>query len=390
MEIYMDNAATTAVRPEVAEAMIPYLTQIFGNPSSIHSTGQKGKRALENARVQIAEILEAESQEIYFTSGVTESNNLAIKGYSLANQGRGRHLITSTIEHHAALYVFKKLEKQGFEVTYLPVDQYGLIKPEKVKEAIREDTILASIMLANNEIGTLEPIGEIVKLAHNYGIAVHTDAVQAVGKLPVSVKEFDVDMLSFTGHKIYGPKGVGVLYKREGLTIDPLFEGGHQERSLRPGTQNVAGAVGLAEALRRAVGEMPVKLKELNFLRDRLEKGITSKLKNVTINGHPKQRAPGITSLNFAFIEGEALLLALDTQGVAVSTSSACNADSDEPSHVLTAIGLDPVAARGTLRFSLGRYNTREEVDYVIDAVVETVGQLRQFSPLKDSEEAVS
>ncbi len=390
MEIYMDNAATTAVRPEIAEALMPYLTEIYGNPSSIHSIGQKGKRALEKARTQIADILEAEPREIYFTSGATESNNLAIKGYALANQDRGLHLITSSIEHHAALYVFKQLEKQGFEVTYLPVDQYGLIDPEAVKDAIREDTVLISIMLANNEIGTLEPLAEITKLAHERGVAVHTDAVQAVGKVPVSVRELDVDMLSFTGHKIYGPKGVGALYKREGIRVSPLFEGGHQERMLRPGTQNVAGAVGLAKALHLAVDEMPEKSKELTALRDHLAKEIMSALNKVTINGHPEKRVPGITSLNFAYIEGEALLLALDTKGIALSTSSACSADSDEPSHVLTAIGLDPVSARGTLRFSLGRNNTREEVDYVIAAVVETVEQLRRLSPLNEKKEAVS
>jgi len=390
MNIYMDNAATTAVRREVAEAMLPYLTEIYGNPSSIHTIGQMGKKALEKARTQIAELLGSEPREIYLTSGATESNNLAIKGFALANRERGRHLITSSIEHHAVLHVFKQLEKKGFEVTYLPVDRYGLVELVTLESAIREDTILISIILANNEIGTIEPIGEVAKLVHNYGIALHTDAVQAVGKLPVNIRELDVDMLSFTGHKIYGPKGVGALYKREGINIGPLFEGGHQERSLRPGTQNVPGAVGLASALILAAEEMSEKSEELIILRDHLEKGILLRLNNVTINGHPDQRVPGITSLNFAYIEGEALLLALDTKGIAVSTSSACSADSDEPSHVLTAIGLDQVTARGTLRFSLGRYNTREEMDYVIDAVVETVEQLRQFSPLKDPEEAVS
>ncbi len=382
-EIYLDNAATTAVLPEVADAMRPYLTEIYGNPSSLYSIGQKGKRALEGSRNEVASAIEAEPEGIIFTSGGTESDNLAIKGFAYANSDRGRHLVTSPIEHHAVLNVFHELEKQGFEVSYLPVDRYGMVDPEAVKKIIRPDTILISIMLANNEIGTIEPLKEITALAHERGIAVHTDAVQAVGKIPVSVKELGVDMLSLTAHKIYGPKGTGALYKREGIKLAPLFEGGHQEKILRPGTENIPGVVGLATALRLATGNLDTEAAKISALRDRLESGILSRIDNVTLNGHSQQRVPNISSLNFAFLEGEALLLALDTRGIAVSTASACSADSDEPSHVLTAIGLDPVTARGTLRFSLGINNNSEEIDYVIDAVADAAEQLRQLSPMR-------
>lgn len=382
-EIYLDNAATTAVLPEVADAMRPYLTEIYGNPSSLYSIGQKGKRALEGSRNEVASAIEAEPEGIIFTSGGTESDNLAIKGFAYANSDRGRHLVTSPIEHHAVLNVFHELEKQGFEVSYLPVDRYGMVDPEAVKKIIRPDTILISIMLANNEIGTIEPLKEITALAHERGIAVHTDAVQAVGKIPVSVKELGVDMLSLTAHKIYGPKGTGALYKREGIKLAPLFEGGHQEKILRPGTENIPGVVGLATALRLATGNLDTEAAKISALRDRLESGILSRIDNVTLNGHSQQRVSNISSLNFAFLEGEALLLALDTRGIAVSTASACSADSDEPSHVLTAIGLDPVTARGTLRFSLGINNNSEEIDYVIDAVADAAEQLRQLSPMR-------
>ncbi len=382
-EIYLDNAATTAVLPEVADAMRPYYTEIYGNPSTLYSIGQKAKRALEESRNEVASAIEAEPKEIYFTSGGTESNNLAIKGFAYANSKQGKHLVTSVIEHHAVLNVFHELEKQGFEVTYLPVDQYGLVELETVRKAIRHDTILISIMLANNEIGTIQPLKEIAALAGKRGIAVHSDAVQAVGKIPVSVKEIGVDLLSLTAHKIYGPKGTGALFKRDGVKLAPLFEGGHQEKILRPGTENIPGVVGLATALRFATNELDTEAANLSTLRDRLENGIISRIDHVTINGHLQHRVPNITSLNFAFLEGEALLLALDTKGIAVSTASACSSGSDEPSHVLTAIGLDPVTARGTLRFSLGINNTSEEIEYVIDVIAEAVEQIRQFSPMR-------
>ena len=384
-EIYLDNAATTAVRSEVIDAMQPFFAEIYGNPSSLHATGQKGKRILEQSRDEVASILQAEPNEIYFTSGGTESDNLAIKGFAFANSDHGKHLITSSIEHHAVINVFQQLEKMGYLVTYLPVDSFGLIDPEAVNNAIRPDTILISIMLANNEIGTIEPLKEITALAGERGIAVHTDAVQAVGKIPVSVTDLGVDLLSLTAHKFYGPKGVGVLYKRDGIKLTPLFEGGHQERILRPGTENIPGVAGLATALRLAARELDSATVSLSTLRNRLEEGIISRISNVTLNGHLHKRVPNISSLNFAFLEGEALLLALDTKGIAVSTASACSADSDEPSHVLQAIGLDPVASRGTLRFSLGRNNTPEEIEYTIDAVAETVEQLRQLSPMRET-----
>lgn len=384
-EIYLDNAATTAVRSEVIDAMQPFFAEIYGNPSSLHSTGQRGKRILEQSRDEVASILQAEPNEIYFTSGGTESDNLAIKGFAFVNSDHGKHLITSSIEHHAVINVFQQLEKMGYLVTYLPVDSFGLIDPEAVYNAIRPDTILISIMLANNEIGTIEPLKEITALADERGIAVHTDAVQAVGKIPVSVTDLGVDLLSLTAHKVYGPKGVGVLYKRDGIKLTPLFEGGHQERILRPGTENIPGVAGLATALRLAARELDSATVSLSTLRNRLEEGIISRISNVTLNGHLHKRVPNISSLNFAFLEGEALLLALDTKGIAVSTASACSADSDEPSHVLQAIGLDPVASRGTLRFSLGRNNTPEEIEYTIDAVAETVEQLRQLSPMRET-----
>lgn len=384
-EIYLDNAATTAVRSEVIDAMQPFLAEIYGNPSSLHTAGQKSKRILEQSRDEVASILQAEPNEIFFTSGGTESDNLAIKGFAFANSDHGKHLITSSIEHHAVLNVFQELEKQGFQVTYLPVDHYGLVDPEIVKNAICSDTIMISIMLANNEIGTIEPLKEITALAGERGIAVHTDAVQAVGKIPVSVTDLGVDLLSLTAHKFYGPKGVGVLYKRYGIKLAPLFEGGRQERILRPGTENIPGVAGLATALRLAARELDSETASLSTMRNRLEDGIISRIRHVTLNGHPHKRLPNISSLNFAFLEGEALLLALDTKGIAVSTASACSAGSDEPSHVLQAIGLDPVASRGTLRFSLGRNNTPEEIEYTIDAVAETLEQLRQLSPMRET-----
>lgn len=385
--IYLDHAATTAVRHEVAEAMLPYFSSIYGNPSSIHTVGQKSKRALENAREQVAAVLEAGPPEIFFTSGATESNNLAIKGYAYANRDRGKHLITSSIEHHAVLHVFQTLEKQGYMVTYLPVDRFGLVDPEAMQRAIRPDTILVSIMLVNNEIGTIEPLREIIAVARQRGIAVHTDAVQAIGKIPVSVRDLDVDLLSLTAHKFNGPKGVGALFKRDSIKVIPLYDGGHQENMVRPGTQNIAGAVGLATALKLAEAELHDSATSVAKLRDRLESGIMAALSDVTLNGHPQKRVPSISSLNFAFIEGEALLLALDTQGIAVSTSSACSAGSDEPSHVLVAIGLDSARSRSTIRFSLGYCTKPAEIEYVVDTVVATVERLRLYSPLRGKKE---
>ena len=383
--IYLDNAATTAVRQEVVEAMIPFFSEIYGNPSSLHMFGQKANRALEQSRRTVAEVLNVQPGEIYFTSGGTESNNLAIKGIAYANQSRGRHLITSSIEHHAVLNVFRELEKQGFEATFLPVDRNGVVSLDALKESIRPDTILISIMLANNEIGTIQPISQVSRIAKERGILLHTDAVQGIGKLPVDVRQLDVDLLSLTAHKFYGPKGTGALYVRRGISIKPLLEGGHQERILRPGTENIPGVVGLATALRLAYEYLDRESAHLAFLRDRLEAEIRRRVPDVSINGHPEQRVPNISNMSFASVEGEALLLTLDTKGIAVSTASACSAGSTEPSHVLSATGLDPVLAQGTIRFSFGHANTEAEVDYVIDAVSETVSRLRDLSPLHQS-----
>ncbi|MDW7738530.1 MAG: cysteine desulfurase family protein [Bacillota bacterium] len=382
-EIYFDNAATTAARPEVAEILQRYLLDIYGNPSSLHSTGQKAKRSLETARKTVADIIEAEPGEIFFTSGGTESNNIAIKGTAYANLEKGNHIITSSIEHHAVINVYEELEKQGFDITVLPVDHNGIIDLEILANSLRRNTTLISIMLVNNEIGTIQPLAKVTELAKDRGIIVHTDAVQAVGKIPVSVNKLGVDLLSMTAHKIHGPKGIGALYKRDGLKIKPLFEGGHQEKILRPGTENIPGIVALSAALQLAADEIESENKRLATLRDKLEEGIRNRVNDIKINGHPDLRVPNISNISFKFIEGEALLLSLDIRGIAVSTASACSAGATEPSHVLKAIGLDPLLAQGSIRFSLGHFNTADEVNHVIDAVEETVNKLRELSPIR-------
>lgn len=379
--LYFDHAATSPTRREVIEAMLPYFAEFAGNPSSIHMFGQKAKRALDEARRTVADLLGARPAEIYFTSGATESNNIAIQGAARSYAQFGRHLITSAFEHHAVLHTFQALEKQSFQVTYLRPDAQGLVRPEDVEKSLRPDTILVSIMLANNEVGTLQPIREIAGILRRRGILFHTDAVQAVGKVPVNVRELGVDMLSLTAHKFYGPKGVGALYVRDGVEIAPLFFGGHQEGALRPGTQNVPGIVGLAAALRLACQEMEEESARLGRLRDLLEQSIIERIPNVHINGHPEQRLAHISNVSFAGLDGEALLLALDMQGIAVSTGSACTAGSTEPSHVLRAMGVDPLLARGSIRFSLGRDNTEEDVRFLIDALVTAVSRLREMAP---------
>ncbi|MBC7242425.1 MAG: cysteine desulfurase NifS [Anaerolineae bacterium] len=379
--LYFDHAATTPTRPEVIQAMMPYFTEHAGNPSSIHMFGQRAKRALDEARRTVADVLGAKPAEIYFTSGATESNNIAIQGAAKSYAMFGRHLITSAFEHHAVLHTFQALEKQGFQVTYLPVDEQGLVRPEEVEKALRPDTILVSIMLANNEVGTVQPIQEIAGILRRRGILFHTDAVQAVGKIPVNVRELGVDMLSLTAHKFYGPKGVGALYVREGVEIAPLFFGGHQEGVLRPGTQNVPGIVGLAAALRLACQEMKDEGARMRRLRDLLEQSITERIPDVHVNGHPDKRLAHISNVSFAGLDGEALLLALDMQGIAVSTGSACTAGSTEPSHVLRAMGVDPLWARGSIRFSLGRDTTEEDIRFLIEVLATAVSRLRQMAP---------
>ena len=385
-KVYLDHAATSRVRAEVLEAMWSAYRGAIGNASSLHTFGQEAKRALERARGMVAQALGAAPGEVYFTSGGTHSDNLAIQGAALANRERGRHLITSAIEHHAVLNTCKHLEMQGYEVTYLPVDRRGLVGTTVLRESIRDDTILISIMLANNEVGTIEPLAEITELAREKGIPVHTDAVQAVGKIPVKVDELGVDLLSLTAHKFGGPKGTGALYVRRGTRIAPLLHGGHQERMLCPGTENIPGIVGLATALRLACQEMAVESARLARLRDRLEAGIRERIAGVQLNGPAEGRLPNILNMSFVGVEGESLLLALDIQGIAVSTGSACSAGSTEPSHVLQALGVEATLAQGSLRFSLGRENNEGDSDYVLEVLPQVVSRLRELSPLHELE----
>ena len=380
--IYMDNAATTAVKPEVLEAMMPYFTDIAGNPSSIHRAGRDARRAVEHAREQVATALGCEKSEVYFTAGGSESDNWAIKGAAIALQKKGRHIITSSIEHHAVLHTCEFLEKNGFEVTYLPVDSEGFVRVEDVKNAIREDTILISIMMANNEIGTIEPIAEIARVAHEHGVLMHTDAVQAVGAIPVNVRELDVDMLSLSGHKFYGPKGIGALYIRKGVKIENLIHGGAQERSTRAGTENLASVVGLGKAIELATANLPGHMQRLSAMRDRLIDGVLSTIPYCRLNGPRENRLPGNVNISVEYIEGEALLLRLDLAGIAGSSGSACTSGSLDPSHVLLAIGLKHEVAHGSLRLSLGDFNKESDVDAVLARLPEIVKTLRDMSPM--------
>lgn len=380
--IYLDHAATTPVRPEVLAAMQPYFSEAFGNASSIHRFGQEAKKALEDAREVVATCLGVKPDEVCFMSGGTESDNLALKGIAYANQDKGKHLITSAIEHHAVLNCCRHLEEDGFEVTYVPVDEHGVVEVGAIEEAIREDTVLISVMLGNNETGTLQPISEIARIVKKRGVLLHTDAVQAVGKVAVNVDDLGVDLLSLTAHKLYGPKGVGALYVRQGSPICPLFHGGHHEHGKRAGTENVAGVVGLATAMQLASDEMQTTSPRLAALRDRLERGIAERIQHTRLNGHPAQRLPHILSMSFELVEGQSLLLALDMRGIAVSAGAACISGSAEPSHVLQAMRVDPAAAQGTVRFSVGRENTEGEMDCVLEALVEIVRDLRQAAPV--------
>ncbi|WP_209691712.1 cysteine desulfurase NifS [Methanomicrobium sp. W14] len=383
--IYMDNAATTPVRPEVVKAMVPFMTQNFGNPSSLYTIAQVSREAVSKARGQVADAIGADPKEIYFTSCGTESDNWAVKGAAFANKNKGKHIITSSIEHHAVSYTCGWLEKQGFEVTYLPVDKYGLIDPEDVEKAIRDDTILITIMFANNEIGTIEPVAEIGRIAREKGVLFHTDAVQAAGHVPIDVSSMNIDVLSISGHKFNGPKGTGVLYIRKGVKIDPLLHGGDQERKRRAGTENVPGIVGLGLALGLSVKEMKDTNKRLTRLRDRLIDGLL-KIPKSRLNGHPEKRLANNVNVIFEYIEGESILLMLNRRGVAASTGSACNSSSLEPSHVLTAIGLPQEIVHGSLRLTIGEDTTDADVDYVLKVVPEIVQKLRNMSPLTPSE----
>lgn len=381
--IYLDHNATTPLDPTVLEAMMPYLTENFGNASSIHSAGKKARTAIESAREKIAEILGAKPREIIFTSGGTESDNLAIFGVIKALEKVGKkHIITSAIEHHAVLEPVNYLKKQGYDVTIVGVDKKGQVNPDEVEAAIRPDTALVSIMYANNETGIIQPLEEIGKICKQKGVVFHTDAVQATGKIPVNVDKLNVDLLSLTAHKFYGPKGIGALYIRAKTPILPMLYGGSHERKMRPGTENIAGIVGLAKALELAVEKMQSESESLANLRDYLEKLIIEKVGHVSINGKDSPRVPNTTSINFHFIEGESVILFLDSKGICVSSGSACASQSLEPSHVLTAMGVPPEIAQGSVRFSLGKSNTKEQIEYVADALAEIVPRLREMSPL--------
>lgn len=384
-KIYMDHAATSPTAPEILEAMNPYFNDYFGNPSSIHYAGQRADRAVMEAREQVAGLIGADKEkEIIFTSGGTESDNLAIKGVALALRDEGKHIITSEIEHHAVLHTCEFLEKHyDYEVTYLEVDENGFVDPEDVRDAIRDDTILITIMMANNEIGTIEPISEIGRVARENKVYFHTDAVQAVGQVPVGVNELKVDLLSLSAHKFNGPKGVGALYVRDGVKLIPQMRGGAQERKRRASTENVPGIVGLGKAAEIAGEYLDEKMKKLTSLRDKLFAGIKENIDEVIVNGpEGDKRLPGNVNVCFRYIEGESILLNLDMQGIAASSGSACTSGSLDPSHVLLALGLSHEAAHGSLRLTLGRGNTEEEVDYVLDVLPDIIAKLRDMSPL--------
>jgi len=380
--IYMDHSATTFVKPEVVTAMIPFFTEHFGNPSSIYGIARESKKAIDVARVQTAKALGAEPDEIYFTSGGSESDNWAIKGVAFANRKRGNHIITTQIEHHAVLHTCQYLEKEGFEVTYLPVDQYGLVDTAVLEKAITEKTILISIMYANNEIGTIEPISELGAIARKHKVYFHTDAVQAIGSIPIDVKAQNIDLLSLSAHKFYGPKGTGALYIKKGVRIENLIHGGGQERRRRAGTENIAGIVGLGKAIELATADIPGHSAKIRAMRDRLIKGVLSTISHTRLNGHPEKRLAGNFNVSFEFIEGESMLLWLDDEGICASTGSACTSGSLEPSHVLLATGLPVEISHGSLRLSLGDANTEKDVDVVLEVLPKIVTKLRDMSPL--------
>ena len=380
--IYFDNAATTPVSDEVVQAMLPYFTHVFGNASSVHRFGQEAHAAMDSAREKVAKALGAKGQEIYFTSGGTEADNWAIRG-ALAASKRGNHVITSAVEHHAVLHTLESLQKSGeADVTFLPVDEYGRVTAEQVAAAIRPDTALVTVMAANNEVGTLMPVGEIGAVCRKEGVWFHTDAVQAVGHVPIDVAAMNIDMLTLSGHKLRGPKGIGALYIRTGVRIANLMEGGAHERGRRPGTENVPGIVGLGVAVERAAADMDKNAAHLTAMRDRMMMGIIEKIPEIKINGHPMERLPGNVNVSIIYIEGEGLLLSLDLKGIAASSGSACTSGSLDPSHVLLAMGLDHATAHGSLRLSLGEQNTMEEVERFLEELPPIVDRLRAMSPL--------
>jgi len=380
--IYLDYAATTPAHPEVMKAMLPYFTESFGNPSSIHSYGQEAKDAIERARSKVAALIGAKSEEIVFAGSGTEADNFAVKGVALSRQAKGNHIITSSIEHHAVLETCKFMEKQGFSVTYLPVDGYGMVDPNDVKKAITKKTILVSIMHANNECGTIEPVAQIGNIAREAEIYFHTDAVQTVGHIPLDVNKLNVDLLSISAHKLYGPKGVGAFYIRKGTRISPFMHGGNQERGRRASTENVPGIVGFGKAAEIAQQEMLEEAQKLTALRDRLIEGILRGIEYTQLNGHPVTRLPNNVNVSINYVEGESILLNLDLDGICASTGSACTSADLEPSHVLVAMGLPHLQAHSSLRFTLGKWTTEEEINKVLEVLPGIVSKLRAMSPL--------
>ncbi|MBA7695376.1 Cysteine desulfurase IscS [subsurface metagenome] len=380
--IYLDYAATTPTHPEVVKAMLPYFTEAFGNPSSIYSCGQQARGAIEKSRTKIADLIGARDEEIVFTSGGTEADNFAIKGVASSKESKGDHILTSPIEHHAVIETCKFLGRRGFSITYLPVDEYGLVDPSDVKKAITDKTILISVMHANNEIGTIEPIAEIGRIAREAGIYFHTDTVQTVGHIPINVDELGVDLLSISAHKLYGPKGVGALYIRKGTKLLPLIHGGEQEGMRRASTENVPGIVGFGKAVELAQQEMSEEAERLTPLRDKLINGLLERIDHTRLNGHPRKRLPNNVNISVDFVEGESMCLGLDLAGICASTGSACASSTLEPSHVLLATGLSPERAHGSLRFTLGKWTTEEEIDQVLEVLPPLVAKLRAMSPL--------
>ena len=379
---YLDYAATTPIHPEVAKAMMPYFTEYFGNPSSIYSYGQEAKSAVGEARAKVASLINAREEEIVFTSGGTEAGNFALQGVALANENKGNHIITSSIEHHAVIETCKFLEKRGFKVTYVPVDRTGMVDPDDIKKAITSKTVMVSVMHANNEIGTIEPIAEISKITREAEIYFHTDAVQTLGHIPVSVNELGIDLLSMSAHKLYGPKGVGALYIRKGTRLTPIMHGGAQEKQRRAGTENVPGIVGFGKAAELAQQEISEEAERLTRLRDQFIEGILKRIENTHLNGHSVKRLPNNVNVTIDFIEGESICLNLDLESICASTGSACSSSNLEPSHVLLAMGMAPEQAHSSMRFTMGKWTVEEDVLRVLEVLPKIVTKLRSISPL--------
>ncbi|MDD5528568.1 MAG: cysteine desulfurase NifS [bacterium] len=380
--IYLDYNATTPADAKVVEAMLPYFSDNFGNPSSAYRLAHTSLKAKEEAREKVASLIGAKPNEIVFTSGGTEADNFAIKGVAFANKNKGNHIITSTIEHHAVFNSCKWLEEQGFKISYIPVDKYGTIDLNKLKDSIMDKTILISVMHANNEVGTIEPINEIAKLANKNGIYFHTDAVQTTAKVPINVHNMGIDLFSLSAHKFYGPKGVGALFIKKGTKMDEFMHGGHQEKGMRAGTENIPGIAGLGKACELAIQNQYAEEERIKTLRDKLENKILNEIDEVVLNGHPTNRLAGTLNVCIKYVEGESMLLDLDSEGICASTGSACTSGSFDPSHVLVAMGVSPVTAQGALRFSIGRYTTEKDIDKVIEVLPRIVERLRKMSPL--------